>query len=556
MPPTQPQLDTQAVALAKSIRRNESQDNFNAKGKLGEWGAYQFRPDTWNAYAQEAGVNAPFGQATPDQQNEVAYKKIKQWKDQGYNVGQIASMWNAGPGKANAYVEGHSGTNQGVQYDTQAYAKRVAETYQVLKSEQQLANNSQLKNQQGIEKEQSFLKDVGDTTQETYQGFKEALGKGKQGDIAPVSAALQGAGAIAGGINQLTTDVLHHTPIVGGLVKNIEGKIGEGAQRVLETDIGKKAISGYQKYAQEHPEAAANIGAATNIAMAVPVVKGLAATKGAIQRGVSSALKGSYDDIVSKALQTIPKSSEVGPGIKGGLIQEGKYGPELMPDPLKQSSTKYLTQEMEASSFPKTSSDTRIARFADNAGDAEAENLTRMLKESEIQNIVQPDDLAALQEQVLKRAGDTLVTGDKPAQTLLEVFYKNLPKDREILPVDVLTARRAVGQFIRANRGDWNMRGVYTGFKSARDAFWDESRTLLQRLAPDVDVLGSLEKQSALYRVIDYMKPKVLQELKNTEYLKSSFLNRHPVVKGLLKTGGKYALEGLGLGAGYKLLSD
>lgn len=133
-------LDPQAVNLAKAIRQTESNGNFTQAGKSGEYGAYQFLPATWDQYSKEAGVNAPLQQATPEQQNEVAYKKIKQWKDQGYNPGQIASMWNAGPGKPNVYLEGNKGTNaEGVQYDTAAYAKKVAETYQQLKQQNPLA---------------------------------------------------------------------------------------------------------------------------------------------------------------------------------------------------------------------------------------------------------------------------------------------------------------------------------------------------------------------------------------------------------------------------------
>lgn len=135
-PSTTSSLDPGAVNLAKAIRQVESKGNFTAKGKSGEHGAYQFMPDTWKAYSAEAGINVPLEQATPEQQNEVAYKKIKQWKDQGLNVGQIASSWNAGPGKPNAYIEGNKGTNEyGAQYDTAKYAKDVATQYQTFKGQ-------------------------------------------------------------------------------------------------------------------------------------------------------------------------------------------------------------------------------------------------------------------------------------------------------------------------------------------------------------------------------------------------------------------------------------
>lgn len=153
-PPTQPQqgggLDPQAVMLAKSIRTVESQNNFQATGKSGEYGAYQYLPTTWAAQSQKyLGQSVPLQQATPEQQNQVAYSQIKEWKDQGYNPGQIASMWNAGPGRPNAYLQGNAGVNKyGASYDTAAYAQKVATTYQQLKNEDQ-SNSNQMQSQSG-----------------------------------------------------------------------------------------------------------------------------------------------------------------------------------------------------------------------------------------------------------------------------------------------------------------------------------------------------------------------------------------------------------------------
>lgn len=126
-------LDPQAVQLAQSIRQVESGGDFTAKGGSGEYGAYQWMPDTWNAESQAAGVNVPLDQATPEEQNQVAYTKIKQLKNQGYNVGQIASIWNSGD--PNAYQTQTPGVNaEGVSYNTPQYAQSVAQTYQTIKN--------------------------------------------------------------------------------------------------------------------------------------------------------------------------------------------------------------------------------------------------------------------------------------------------------------------------------------------------------------------------------------------------------------------------------------
>jgi hypothetical protein len=129
-------LDPQVVALTKAIRQVESGGNFGASGASGEHGGYQYTPETWSGVAKKYGINVPLEQATSSQQNEVTYKRIKEWKDAGHNVGQIASMWNAGEGRPNAYRENWRGVNKfGVVYDTPAYAQKVARAYQQLKGQ-------------------------------------------------------------------------------------------------------------------------------------------------------------------------------------------------------------------------------------------------------------------------------------------------------------------------------------------------------------------------------------------------------------------------------------
>lgn len=134
-------LDPQVKALTMAIRQTETGGNYTATGKSGEYGAYQFLPNTWASLSQKyLGGNVPLAQATPAQQNEVAYKQVSDWKNAGYNVGQIASMWNAGPKNYNAYMGTFAsgapsvGTNRtsGVKYNAPAYAKSVATAYHTL----------------------------------------------------------------------------------------------------------------------------------------------------------------------------------------------------------------------------------------------------------------------------------------------------------------------------------------------------------------------------------------------------------------------------------------
>lgn len=137
---TQTQLDPQAVMLAKAIRQSESGGKFDAQGKSGEYGAYQYTKPTWDKLKSKYGLQSEFGAMSPEDQNKAAYSQIKEWKDQGKNPGQIASMWNAGEGEPDAYTGKFSdgspsvGKNKmGVDFNVPAYAESVAKAYHSLK---------------------------------------------------------------------------------------------------------------------------------------------------------------------------------------------------------------------------------------------------------------------------------------------------------------------------------------------------------------------------------------------------------------------------------------
>ena len=128
---TTTQMDPQVIALAQAIRKTESNDNFNAKGKSGESGAYQWMPSTWKGHAKQVLGDAN-AQMTPANQNAVAYTIIKGWKDKGLNPAQIAAKWNSG---SEVGWESKIGTNaQGVSYNVPQYVKSVTDTYQQLKT--------------------------------------------------------------------------------------------------------------------------------------------------------------------------------------------------------------------------------------------------------------------------------------------------------------------------------------------------------------------------------------------------------------------------------------
>lgn len=125
-------LDPNVINLAKAIRDVESGGNFQARGKSGEYGAYQFMPTTWQKVAPQFGVNKALDMASPEEQNKVAYHYIESLRKQGYNPGQIASIWNSG----RSNPSGNVGVNSsGASYNTPQYVENVYNKYAYYKGQ-------------------------------------------------------------------------------------------------------------------------------------------------------------------------------------------------------------------------------------------------------------------------------------------------------------------------------------------------------------------------------------------------------------------------------------
>ena len=123
-----PTIKNLVSAIGKAETGGE-QDPYNSKGASGEFGRYQFMPDTWKQWTTEQGVDP--SDTSVEAQNKVAYNKVKQWKDQGLNPAEIASKWNSGD--ENAYKTQKPGVNaEGVAYDTPGYTAKVSNYYKEL----------------------------------------------------------------------------------------------------------------------------------------------------------------------------------------------------------------------------------------------------------------------------------------------------------------------------------------------------------------------------------------------------------------------------------------
>jgi hypothetical protein len=303
---TPPGLDPQIVNLARAIRQTESQGNFQAVGKSGEYGAYQFLPSTWDANAPKYGVNVPLNQATPEQQNEVAYKQLAEWKQQhpDWNVGNFASAWNAGPGKPNAYIENNVGTNsQGVAYDTPGYALKVASAYQQFKAQ---SPDTSVPTYTAVSTPDA-PPSLGGFAQNVVKSGAQLLGNVGEAALHPIQTVQSIGGAAVGGLQELGGQQNDNTAKFDGLVNYFKQRYGSVSQL-------------------EHTAYTDPVGLAADISSALGIGGGIAGVAG---KGAELAKAGGIADALGGVSGALGKASELTnpltPVIAGGsaLIGDG-----------------------------------------------------------------------------------------------------------------------------------------------------------------------------------------------------------------------------------------
>jgi hypothetical protein len=137
-PPTGPQqgagLDPNFINVAKAIRDVETPGTsspYTARGKSGEYGAYQITHGLYDGLAPKYGITTPLEQATPEEQNKFVYHRVAELAAQGYNPGQIFSIWNSGQPDPTGKV----GVNKyGAAYNTPQYVDNAYKAYERYKN--------------------------------------------------------------------------------------------------------------------------------------------------------------------------------------------------------------------------------------------------------------------------------------------------------------------------------------------------------------------------------------------------------------------------------------
>lgn len=330
-------LDPQVVALAKATRQIESNNNPSAKGASGEYGLYQYEPDTWATQSAAAGVNVPLQQATPAQQNQVWYTWAKAQKDAGKNIGQIASMQNAGEAEPNAYLGTFSngkssvGVNaEGVKFDVPSYAKQVATLYQQFKTQNQTPTQSDTQPQST-----SLSGDISNLAKGAANlvvGPAESLGTHLGQIGAGLTADFAAKTGLLGG--QTEADKINaklaqpQTTLTGGTVQPLQNGLG-GAEQIggdaLQTGLlaAGPEVGGAESVAGRLGANAA-LGAGFGVGNAMS--QGGNATdvgEGALTGGLIGGAVGGTGELLSKAATYLPQriARSFIPGINGETAQ-------------------------------------------------------------------------------------------------------------------------------------------------------------------------------------------------------------------------------------------
>jgi hypothetical protein len=349
MNPQIPQgLDPTAFILTKAIKRSESSGSANPYTVSGDsgtsTGAYQIQDSNWGPWAQQylGDANAP---KTEENQNKLAYSRVKDLLSQGHTQSQVASIWNSGNPDPNAVGKGHN-DKLNVDYDVPGYVNKVKQNYSTIQTELQRGFNptpySTPDQGQAPVNTPNTPQDTG--TQEKSLGQElsgrlsdagQALSDASTGKINPLSGVLQAAGAGAGAIGDVVNKGLELIPGV----KWLEGELGQGIGALAQTPVGKSVVSSMQQFSKDHPELSADIGAGFNIATAIPILKGLGVVKDIAMSGLGSALEGIASKGISKEILGTAARTVAGRDAVSGLgdnlenvVKEGIVKPRAIPD--------------------------------------------------------------------------------------------------------------------------------------------------------------------------------------------------------------------------------
>lgn len=310
------QLDPAVLNLMSGIKQVESQGNYEAKGKSGETGAYQYTAPTWQAWAGKYLGDPNADVADPANQNKVAYAHISELKQKGYNPEQIVSLWNSGKSEAT----GNVGVNSsGVAYDTPTYVKNV------LSAAQQAA--------QARRQQQPVSGDNGGLIPTANAAAAETTGATPQQEDSPSVSGFIGniassAGGVVGGLAQAAMHPIN-------TAQTLAGTAAGGFEKMFGVDNADTHMfdnaMGYFKnrYGGSSPQEIAHnimntaykdpVGVALDLSTLLDGVGAAAGTVGKISDLSEVAKAGDLSKVskIGEVTPTLGRAGQIGESIKG-----------------------------------------------------------------------------------------------------------------------------------------------------------------------------------------------------------------------------------------------
>ncbi len=543
------QLDPKVVKVMRAIRQVESGGDYNAVGDNGEsHGAYQWNKDHFKVAAKQylGDENAPM---TPANQNKVAYSQMKKYKDEGRQPEEIAALWKDMATGTYAYNKPEYGEkfrqallgSQGVGAASQPQVE-----YKPTYAPPQDATQPT--------KEDGLGSELKSRAQYAGQGLLDAA----SGKINPLSGLSHVAGAIGGAIGDVAGSALGAiTPDF--IKKPLTAAVQKGAGAVMNTGVGQAVMKGAEGFSQAHPELSADIGDIGNVAMAVPVLKGVGMAKTAVSGALGkamgkTALSGTIDAI----------SPELSGKAASGAVARGGIKSDFLTGTYKQATPKALEDmakvvQESVPGFDSMKTFTEKLNATRTSVYKMAEDLKQQVVKSGQDTMYSYRELEAqmkaLEPSIAVKSDNTL---SRQFELAREAAMKTAVEAGSTHPLgaggigvisDLFDARKAFDAIVDKQfpnlylRENAPMRDAITSMREVMNNFIDE------RLPKGSGFRESLKNQSKLFRAIDNMAPKAAKELGSTRM--SRFSARHPKTIGTLKTGGKLVAEGIGLGAAF-----